>query len=65
MQEEPCRLVVVVCVYLFVVWGCWFDWLTGFLCVVLAVMELCSVDQAGLELRDLPTFDSKVMGLKA
>jgi hypothetical protein len=27
---------------------------TGFLCVVLAVLELNSVDQAGLELRNLP-----------
>lgn len=31
---------------------------TEFLCVVLAVLELNSVDQAGLELRDLPTFVS-------
>jgi hypothetical protein len=27
---------------------------TGFLCVTLAVLELCSVDQADLKLRDPP-----------
>ena len=37
---------------------------TGFLYVVLAVLEL-SVDQAGLELRNLPASASRVLGLKA
>jgi hypothetical protein len=37
---------------------------TGFLCVALAVLEL-SVDQAVLELRNLPASTSQVLGLKA
>jgi hypothetical protein len=36
----------------------------GFLCVALAVLEL-TVDQAGLELRNLPASASRVLGLKA
>ena len=37
---------------------------TGFLCVALAILELTHfVDQAGLELRNLPA--SRVLGLKA
>jgi hypothetical protein len=36
----------------------------GFLCVALAVLEL-TVDQAGLELRNLPASASQVLGLKA
>ena len=35
-----------------------------FLCVALAVLEL-SVDQAGLELSDLPASTSQVLGLNA
>jgi hypothetical protein len=38
---------------------------TGFLCVVLAVLELTLVVQAGLELRNLPASASHVLGLKA
>jgi hypothetical protein len=38
---------------------------TGFLCVALAVLELTFVDQAGLELRNLPASASQVLGLKA
>jgi hypothetical protein len=38
---------------------------TGFLCVALAVLELTLVDQAGLELRNLPASASQVLGLKA
>jgi hypothetical protein len=38
---------------------------TGFLCVALAVLERHSVDQAGLELRNLPASASQVLGLKA
>ena len=38
---------------------------TGFLCIALAVLELNSVDRAGLELRNPPTFASQVLGLKA
>jgi hypothetical protein len=39
---------------------------TGFLCrnIALAVLEL-TLDQAGLELRNLPASASKVLGLKA
>jgi hypothetical protein len=37
---------------------------TGFLCVALAVLEH-SVDQAGLELRNLPASASRVLVLKA
>jgi hypothetical protein len=37
---------------------------TGFLCIALAVLELNSVDQAGLELRNLPASASRVLGLK-
>jgi hypothetical protein len=37
---------------------------TRFLCAVLDVLEL-TVDQAGLELRNLPASVSKVLGLKA
>jgi hypothetical protein len=36
---------------------------TGFLCVVLAVLEP-TLDQAGLELRNLPASVSQVLGLK-
>jgi hypothetical protein len=36
---------------------------TGFLCVALTVQEL--IDQAGLELRNLPASASQVLGLKA
>ena len=50
-----------VCLFLFIGF---FE--TGFLCVVLAVLELThSVDQAGLELRNLPASDSQVLGSKA
>jgi hypothetical protein len=38
---------------------------TGFLCIVLAVLELTFVDQAGLELRNPPASASQVLGLKA
>ena len=40
---------------------------TGFLCVTLAALEFSphSIDQAGLELRNLPAFASHVLGLKA
>jgi hypothetical protein len=38
---------------------------TGFLCIALAVLELTFVDQAGLELRNLPASASRVLGLKA
>jgi hypothetical protein len=37
---------------------------TGFLCTALAVLELTFVDQAGLELRNLPASVSRVLGLK-
>jgi hypothetical protein len=37
---------------------------TGFLCVTLAVLEICSVDKAGLELGDLPVSASQVLALK-
>jgi hypothetical protein len=37
---------------------------TGFLCIALAVLELTSVDQAGLKLRNLPASDPQVLGLK-
>jgi hypothetical protein len=40
---------------------------TGFLCVALAVLELTnpnSVDQVGLELRNLPASASRVLGLR-
>jgi hypothetical protein len=37
---------------------------TGFLCVALAVLELNSVDQADLELRNLPASAFQVLGLK-
>jgi hypothetical protein len=43
-------------------WGEGFE--TGFLCIALAVLEL-TVDQAGLELRNLPASASRVLGLKA
>jgi hypothetical protein len=36
---------------------------TGFLCVALAVLEL-TVDQTGLELRNLPASASQVLGSK-
>jgi hypothetical protein len=38
---------------------------TGFLCVVLAILELNSVDHAVLEFRDLPASASLAFGLKA
>jgi hypothetical protein len=39
---------------------------TGFLCEVLAVLELThSVDHTGLELRDPPPSASSMLGLKA
>jgi hypothetical protein len=38
---------------------------TGFLCIILAVLELTFVDQAGLELRNPPASASQVLGLKA
>jgi hypothetical protein len=38
---------------------------TGFLCIVLAVLELNFVDQAGLELRNPPVSASQVLELKA
>jgi hypothetical protein len=38
---------------------------TGFLCVALAVLELNSVNQAGLELRNSPASASQLLGLKA
>ena len=38
---------------------------TGFLCVALAVLELNSVDQAGLKLRNPPASASQMLGLKA
>jgi hypothetical protein len=51
--------------------GLWFDFVvclfvfkTGFLCVALAV-QFYFVDQAGLELRNLPASASQVLGLKA
>jgi hypothetical protein len=45
---------------------CFWFWFfkTGFLCIALAVLELF-VDQAGLELRNLPASASLVLGLKA
>jgi hypothetical protein len=44
---------------------CFLFWFfeTGFLCIALAVLELNSVDQAGLELRNSSA--SQVLGLKA
>jgi hypothetical protein len=50
-------LVLFVCLFLIV----FFE--TGFLCIALAVLEL-TVDQAGLELRNLPASASQEMGLK-
>lgn len=47
----------------FLVFFIWF-FKTGFLYVALAVLELCSVGQAGLEFRDLPAFASHVLGLQ-
>jgi hypothetical protein len=38
---------------------------TRFLCIALAPVELTFVDQAGLELRNLPASASQVLGLKA
>ena len=65
-------VVVVVCFVLFFgysflfcfVWFWFWFFEIGFLCVALAVLEL-SVDQAGLELRNLPTSASQLLGLKA
>lgn len=37
---------------------------TGFLCVVLDVLELTLKDQTDLKLRDLPASISRVLGLK-
>jgi hypothetical protein len=37
---------------------------TGFLCVALAILKLFLVDQAGLELRNLPASPFQVLGLK-
>lgn len=38
---------------------------TGFLCIVLDVLELTlHIDQVGLEFRDLPTSASRVLGVK-
>jgi hypothetical protein len=53
-------------VYLFVLgfFGAFF-FKTGFLCVALAVLELKSVDQASLKLRNSPASASRVLGLKA
>jgi hypothetical protein len=51
-------LFVLFCFVLF----CFFK--TGFLCIALAILEL-TVDQAGLELRNLPASASQVLGLKA
>jgi hypothetical protein len=45
--------------FLFVLFCLFFE--TGFLCVALAVL----IDQAGLELRNLPASASQVLGLKA
>jgi hypothetical protein len=45
-------------VFCFVFWFLWF-FETGFLCVALAVLELNFVDQAGLELRNLPASASQ------
>ena len=44
---------------------CFWFFETGFLCIVLAVLELTLVDQAGLKLRNLPASASQVLGLKA
>jgi hypothetical protein len=48
---------------LFVFVFCFF-FKTGFPCVSLAVLELNSVDQAGLELRNPPASASPVLGLR-
>jgi hypothetical protein len=37
---------------------------TGFPCVALGCPQTCSVDQAGLEFRNLPALASQVLGLK-
>jgi hypothetical protein len=37
---------------------------TGFFCIALGYPATCSVDQAVLELRDLPASASQVLGLK-
>jgi hypothetical protein len=51
---------------LYIVFGgrCWGRVEIGFLCVTLASPGTRSVDQAGLELRDLPASASQVLGLK-
>ena len=41
-------------IYLFIYLFIYFE--TGFLCVVLAVLELCYVDQPGLEQREIHVF---------
>jgi hypothetical protein len=51
------------CVYVYMCIYIFFS-KTGFLCVALAVLEL-TLDQAGLELRNLPASASQVLGLKA
>jgi hypothetical protein len=46
-------------------WGAWGGAVdTGFLCVALIVLELNSVDQTALELRDPPASTSPVLRLK-
>jgi hypothetical protein len=53
----PCRIKYSDKIYLFSE--------TGFLCVTLAVLELATLKQVGLELRDLSASASLVLGLKA
>jgi hypothetical protein len=57
---------ICICIYMYIyIHICFFE--TEFLYIVLAVLELAphSVDQAGLELRNLPTSAFQVLGLKA
>jgi hypothetical protein len=51
--------------HFFLFFVCLFVFETRFLCVALAVLELTLVDQAGLELRNLPSSAFRVLGLKA
>jgi hypothetical protein len=51
-------------VFFFVFCFLFFFFEAGFLYVVLAVLELSSVDQAGLKLRNPPASASHVLGLK-
>ena len=64
VKGQPVMTILELWVLFFWVLFFWF-FKTGFLCVALAVLELTSIDQAGLELRNPPASASQVLGLKA